>query len=192
MHIITLTKVGINGLPDSPVYIPLTTIRCFEPEGDCTRIYWEGVSLLVRETCGQVVDQVARLGWTFRLPKRLPDWDGVTTLTLPQIKNLLERFCAGQGILTDHLSVEENKLIREYLHSGDASVSLKDKRCYPERHVFEELYYLRGWLVFIEGEAAITKEGKNWLKVEPLTKEEREEDLDYEVYNPNSPVPLIS
>lgn len=60
IHVITLTKVGINGLPDSPIYIPVTTIRCFEPEGDRTRIYWEGVNFVVKETPQTVLRMLSR------------------------------------------------------------------------------------------------------------------------------------
>jgi len=60
IHVITLTKVGTNGLPDGPIYIPVTTIRCFEPDGERTRIYWEGVNFVVKESPQMVLRMLSR------------------------------------------------------------------------------------------------------------------------------------
>jgi len=132
-----------------------------------------------------------------RLPQRLSSLEG-TGLTNQQAKRLLERFCAGKGLYIKRrrsglcdVTDNEYKLLQEYLHDGHAYYRA-NSRAYPCHQVYVDLYYLRGWVIWINYQLVITKEGRNWLKVVPLTPDELDWAHDLPDYDPKTPCPAKS
>lgn len=97
-----------------------------------------------------------------KLPPRLAEWDE-SALTTEQIKNLLERFCSGNGLSADEVNEDERQYIRRLLYRGAGWTD--GQRAYPEQEAREELFYLRGWVIWCNGRLCITEAGRSEVKI---------------------------